>query len=176
VARSPVARSSPQLTSSTRWFKFPVMALQVLIGVAAVLGLLLVVAATRPAKFRIERSITIAAPPERPFAEVNDVHNWPAWSPWEANEGRMTIERSEAPRLVGLKLELFKPWKATNVTTFSFDPAPEGTKVTWTMDGTNNFSAKAFSLFTDMDELVGRDLERGLTALKTVAETRPVTG
>jgi hypothetical protein len=137
------------------------------------------------------------------FINVNDFHKWVGWSPWEAldptmkktyegapagvgsiyswvgnpkvGEGSMTIDRSEAPRLVGLKLEFFKPWKATNATTFSFDAEPEGTKVTWAMDGTNNFSAKAFSLFVSMDKLLGRDFERGLAALKRVAEKDPAT-
>jgi hypothetical protein len=174
------------------------MAIQILIGVVAVVVLFVGVVATRPAKFRIERSITIAAPPEKAFVHVNDFHKWVGWSPWEAldptmkktfegaaegvgsvyswvgngkvGEGRMTIERSVAPSFVGLKLEFFKPWAATNPTTFSFDPVPEGTKLTWAMDGTNNFSAKAFSLFMNMDKLVGRDFERGLAALKKLAE------
>jgi hypothetical protein len=174
------------------------MAVQILIGIAAVVALFVVVVATRPAKFHIERSITIAAPPANAFANVNDFHKWVGWSPWEqldptmkktfegapegvgsvyswvgndkVGQGRMTIERSVAPSLVGLKLEFIKPWQATNATTFSFDAVPEGTKVTWAMDGTNNFSAKAFSLFMNMDKLVGRDFERGLQALKGLAE------
>jgi hypothetical protein len=174
------------------------MAVQILIGVAAVVALFLVVVATRPAKFSIERSITVAAPPEKAFVHVNDFHKWVGWSPWEAldptmkktfegapegvgsiyswvgngkvGEGRMTIERSVAPSVVGLKLEFFKPWAATNPTTFSFEPVPQGTKITWAMEGTNNFSAKAFSLVMNMDKLVGRDFERGLEALKKLAE------
>jgi hypothetical protein len=174
------------------------MAVQIIIGIIAVIGLFVGVVATRPAKFRIERSVVAAAPPEKAFVHVNDFHKWVAWSPWEAldptmkktfegaptgvgsiyswvgnpkvGEGRMTIERSDAPSVVGLKLEFFKPWKATNATTFSFETVPEGTKITWAMDGTNDFSGKAFSLVMNMDKLVGRDFERGLEALKKLAE------
>jgi len=174
------------------------MALTVLLVVVIVVALLLIVVATRPAKFRVERSIAIAAPPESAFAEVNDFHRWAAWSPWEkldptmkktfegapagpgssyawvgnpkVGEGRMTIETSAPPALVKLKLEFFKPWKATNATTFAFDREGAGTKVTWAMEGEHNFTMKAFGLVMNLDKLVGRDFERGLAALKALAE------
>ncbi|HVU49529.1 MAG TPA: SRPBCC family protein [Polyangia bacterium] len=175
------------------------MTLPILLAVAVLVAAFTLVVATRPARFRIERSIAIAAPPERAFAHVNDFRNWVGWSPWEkmdpamkktfegeaagagaiyswagnakVGEGRMTIERSEAPSVVGLKLEFLKPWQATNATTFSFVPAEGGTKVTWAMEGENRtFGAKALAVVMNMDKLVGRDFERGLASLKTLAE------
>jgi hypothetical protein len=172
----------------------------VVIVVGALVALFAVVVASRPSKFHIERSIAIAAPPERAFSQVNDFRKWVGWSPWEqmdpsmkktfegapagagavyswagnkkVGEGRMTIERSEAPSVVGLKLEFLKPWQATNATTFSFVPSDGGTRVTWAMDGENRtFGMKAFSLVMNMDKLVGRDFERGLASLKTLAES-----
>jgi Polyketide cyclase / dehydrase and lipid transport len=162
---------------------------------------LILIIATRPATFHIERSITAAASPENAFAQVNDFHAWSAWSPWEkldpqmkrtfegapsgtgsvyswqgnddVGEGRMTIQKSDKPSLVLIKLEFIKPWTATNTTTFTFAPVTEGTKVTWAMDGENNFMSKAFSLFMNMDKMVGDDFERGLTALKAAAEQAP---
>jgi hypothetical protein len=93
---------------------------------------------------------------------------------WHGNddvgEGMMTIEKSESPSTVGIKLEFIKPFAATNTTTFTFANAGGGTKVTWAMVGKNNFAAKAASLFMDMDKLVGADFERGLAAMKTVSE------
>jgi len=53
-----------------------------LIAVVLAVGALLVYAATRPDSFRIERSATIKAPPEKVYALVNDFHRWAAWSPW----------------------------------------------------------------------------------------------
>ena len=175
-----------------------------LIGIAAVLGVLVIVIATRPSAFHIERSIEIASPPEAAFAQVNDFHMWSAWSPWEkldpqmkrtfdgaasgvgaiyswvgndkTGEGRMTIEKSAKPSAIAIKLEFFKPWTATNEATFTFAPSPGGTKATWAMDGENNFGMKAATLFMNMDKLVGGDFERGLEALKSVAESAPKTG
>lgn len=38
------------------------------------------------------------------------------------------------------------------------------------MDGSNNFFMKGFGLFVSMDQLVGKDFERGLASMKSVAE------
>jgi len=177
------------------------MARKILIIVAVLIVLLLLVIITRPSTFHIERSIAMAAPPENAFAQVNDFHAWPAWSPWEkldpqmkktfdgpsagvgakyawtgndqVGEGRMTIEKSDKPSTVGIRLEFLKPFAATNATTFTFAPTPQGSKVTWAMDGENSFMAKAASLFMDMDKLIGADFEKGLDAMKTAAETAP---
>ena len=54
-------------------------------------------------------------------------------------------------------------------------PAATGTRVTWTMDGENNFMGKAFSLVSNMDKMIGSDFERGLASLKTVAEAQTGT-
>lgn len=177
------------------------MVRKILIGIAVVIVLFVLVVATRPSTFHIERSTTIAAPPESAFAPVNDFHAWGAWSPWEkidpqmkrtfegapsgagsiyawagnheVGEGRMTIVKSDKPSHVAIKLEFFKPFAATNAATFTFVPVPEGTKVTWAMDGQNNFAGKAISLFMDMDKMIGDNFERGLADLKTVAESAP---
>ncbi|HMJ14794.1 MAG TPA: SRPBCC family protein [Polyangiaceae bacterium] len=177
---------------------------KILIGLVALLVVLVIVVATRPDTFHIERSITIAAPPAAAFAQVNDFHAWSAWSPWEkmdpnmkrtfagsasgegaqyawvgndeVGEGRMTIEKSQAPSLISIRLEFIKPFAATNTATFTFAPVAEDTKLTWGMDGKNDFMAKAAHLFMDIDAMVGKDFERGLTALKAVTESRAKAG
>ena len=170
-----------------------------LIGIPGALAVLAAVIATRPSEFHCERSITIAAPPESAFARVNDFHAWTAWSPYEkldpdmkrgyegpsagagaiytwagndkVGEGRMKIVRSDVPSQVALELHFVRPFECTNTATFTFIPEADGTKVTWAMEGKNNFIAKAFSLVFDMDKLVGDDFERGLAALKVQAES-----
>src|SRR5881296_2353488 len=59
------------------------MLLKVLIGLAIVIVVFLVIVALQPSEFRIVRSATIAGPPPAVFAQVNDLHKWEAWSPWE---------------------------------------------------------------------------------------------
>ena len=154
--------------------------------------------ATRPATFHVERVTTIAVPSEAVFARINDLHQWDAWSPWEkldpqmkktyegadagvgasyhwsgndkVGEGRMTITESEPGSKVGIKLEFIKPWQATNTGTFTFTPEAAGTRVTWAMDGTNNFMAKAMTIFMNMDQMIGSDFEKGLASLKELSE------
>src|SRR5262249_51462751 len=99
---------------------------------------------------------------------------------WTGNdkvgEGRMTIEKADKPSQIAIKLEFLKPFAATNTATFTFAPAgggTPGTRVTWAMDGENNFMAKAASMFMDMDKMIGGDFERGLSGLKTAAESAP---
>jgi Polyketide cyclase / dehydrase and lipid transport len=177
---------------------------KILLGLAAVIALLAIVIATRPAEFSVERKTTIQAAPELAFARVNDFHHWNEWSPWDkldpemkrtfegastgagaiygwtgndqVGEGRMTIEESKPNEFVRIKLEFIKPFAVTNSTTFTFAPAGEGTLVTWKMEGHNNFVTKAFSMVMDMDKMVGGDFERGLAALKegTEAEAKKV--
>ena len=170
----------------------------ILAGAVVVIAILCVMVALQPAEFKLSRSTTIAAPPAEPFAQVNDFHHWGSWSPWakldpsmkttfdgppagegavyswsgnnKVGEGRMTLITSKPAELIRITLEFFRPWKATNLTEFTFQPEGQGTRVTWTMTGTNNFMAKAFHLIMNMEKLVGPDFEKGLAQLKAVVE------
>jgi hypothetical protein len=174
------------------------MVLKIVIGIVVVIVLLALFVATRPGTFHVERSVTIAAPAEAAFDRVNDLRAWSAWSAYEKKDpqmkrtfgektagpgatyawagdknvgsGRMTIERSERPSVVDIKLEFFKPFEGTNAATFTFTPAPGGTRVTWAMDGRKNFVTKGVCLFMDMDKMIGTDFAAGLAALKAQAE------
>lgn len=170
---------------------------KILISLAALLLLVASGISLQPATFHVERSTTIAAPPETVSAFVNDFHAWRGWSPWEkldpsmqrsfegapsgagakyawrgnreVGQGRMTILQSDAARTV-IQLEFVKPFEATNTATFTFSDRAQGTQLTWAMDGKNDFVGKAFQLVMDVDKLIGADFERGLSALKASAE------
>jgi hypothetical protein len=88
----------------------------------------------------------------------------------------MTIVRADEPSLVSIRLEFLKPFVATNTATFTFTPHPAGTTVTWAMDGRNTLVSKAVSLVLDMDAMIGGDFERGLLALKALAEGADAAG
>ena len=171
---------------------------KILLGVAAIIVVFLIVVALQPTDFRVTRSATMAAPPPAVFAQVNDFHNWRAWSPWEkmdpemersyegpsagtgakyawvgdsaVGEGSMTITESRPDELIRIKLEFIKPMEGTNDTEFRFEPEGDGTEVTWDMSGKNNFLAKAFCLFVSMDKMVGEQFEEGLANMKSVVE------
>jgi hypothetical protein len=168
------------------------------IGVGVLIVGFLILVATRPATWEVERSQTIAAEPAVVYALVNDFHKWPSWSPWEGldpdiettfsgselgegavyewkgndevGQGKMTIVKSVEPSTVEIDLVFITPMESRADDIFTFEPDGEGTKVTWSMKGDSNFIGKAFSLFMDIDEMVGADFEKGLGQLKGVAE------
>ena len=177
---------------------------KIAIGVLAVVVVFGLVVATRPSHFHVERSAKVAAPPEVVFAFINDFRRWPSWSPWEKLDpgmkrehsgapqgkgavydwagndevgvGRMSITDSQPPSTVAIALEFKKPWQATNTTLFSVAGDATGSKVTWGMDGENDFMLKAVSMFMDMDAVIGKDFEAGLDNLQRVAEAAARTG
>ena len=58
---------------------FKIIAVIIAIAIAAIL----VIAATRPDTFRVERQASINAPPEKIYPLIEDFHRWDAWSPYE---------------------------------------------------------------------------------------------
>jgi Polyketide cyclase / dehydrase and lipid transport len=169
------------------------------LAIAFIAMIFFVVIAGRPDEFIVSRSTKIFAPPGKIFPHVNDLHKWEAWSPWakldlnaknsfagadsgtgaamswdgnkKIGAGRMTITGSEANELIRFKLEFVRPFKATNTAEFNFKPEGNQTVVTWSMTGKNNFFFKAFGLFMNCDNMVGKDFEKGLAAMKSVAES-----
>ena len=173
---------------------------KILIALVVIVVVFVIVVALQPADFRVTRSATIAAPPAAVFAQVNDLHNWEAWSPWakldpnskiayegppagvgaafawsgnyEVGEGRMTITESRPNEFVQFKLDFVKPFKGTNTAEFTFKPEGNQTAVTWSMSGRKNFVFKAFGLFMNMDKMIGGDFEKGLAQMKAVVEAK----
>jgi uncharacterized protein YndB with AHSA1/START domain len=172
---------------------------RILVAAVVVVGAVAVVIASRPSEFRVARATTIAAPPAVVFAQINDFHKWETWNPWgkmdpgmkqsyegepagvgavyrwsgnnEVGEGRMTIVESRPNQQVKVQLEFHKPFAATSLATFTL--MPQGinqTLVTWSMEGQNNFMAKAVHMVMNMDTMIGGQFEKGLAAMRTAAE------
>lgn len=178
---------------------------KILLGAAAIVVVIVVVLviaiSLQPAEFNLTRTASMAAPPAEVFEQVNDFHNWQAWSPWEkldpamqrtfegpvagkgavyswvgnadVGEGRMTILESRPNELIRINLEFIKPFESTNATEFTFKPDGDEIMVAWTMSGQNNFMSKAFGMFMDVETMVGGDFERGLAAMKAKVENAP---
>ncbi len=170
------------------------IALALVVALAVLAGIV----ATRPGDYRVERSATVAAPPEVVFGLVGDFRSWVAWSPWEALDpamkktfggqageigstyawqgndqvgaGQMTVIDKKSSSQIDIKLEFIKPWPSVNQTTFRFAPAGDKTTVTWIMAGHNGFVEKAMTLFMDMDKMIGADFDKGLAKLGEKAQ------
>ena len=173
------------------------MLIKIVVALAIVVVVLGAVVAMQPSEFHVVRSAVIPAPPAAVFAQINDLRNWEAWSPWEkidpaakktfdgqragvgasfawagnyeVGEGRVTITESRAPARVGIRLDMLEPMAASNAVVFTLAPEGEGTRVTWSMVGRNGFMSKAIGLVMDMDKMVGGQFEKGLANLKSAA-------
>lgn len=159
---------------------------------------ILIYAATKPDTFQVQRSTHIAAPPEKIFGLIQDLHQWASWSPWEKMDpamkksysgtsqgagatldwdgnndvgtGRMEIVSTVPSSRVVIKLDFLKPFEAHNQAEFTLEGGGTATTVTWAMHGPQPFMMKVMDLVMGMDRMVGKDFETGLANLKQLAE------
>jgi len=151
----------------------------------------------RMGNYRVSRSASIAADPALVHRLVNDLHEWPAWSPWEGADpalertysgadsgvgahyawsgnrraGRGTMEiTASGPDRVDLTIAFVKPFRSTSEVRFGLVPRGAGTDVTWVMTGRRTGLMAVLGRVVPVDRLVGRDFERGLANLKAAAE------
>src|SRR5689334_24269986 len=119
---------------------------EILVIIAVILAVaiaaVLILAATKPTTLRVQRSVSINAPPERIFSLISDFHQWVTWSPYEqkdpamkrtysgAERGRGAVYAWDGTKKVGpggmeilevsgrrkivIKLDSFKPFEAHN--------------------------------------------------------------
>jgi len=156
-----------------------VAAIAVLAGIATVVGLSRSRRTCRP----VERSATVAAPPEAVQSRIADLQQWTTWSPWERPDaqldrtfggpesgpgasyawkggddvgaGRMTVVVASPGRIHVLS-EIERPRVRTSDFDFTLAPTPQGTQVTWT---------------ATCDQVATTDdIERGLARLKSAVE------
>ena len=173
------------------------MLLTITLILAGILALILIVAALRPAAFRVFRSATIAAPALVVFGHVNDLTKFQQWDPWSKMDpttrhsysgpsagvgaaqswtgrktgvGQMTITESRPGELVRMRLEFMKPFAATNTVDFTFRAEAGQTVATWSMSGVNHFGFRVMGLFMSMEKICGPQFESGLADLKILAE------
>ena len=179
------------------------MLIKTLIALAAIAIVVVVVVASRPARFHVARTATIAANPPAVFTQVNDFHRWDAWNPWakldpamkhsysgapagvgavyawagnsQVGEGRMTVTESRPSELIRIEMEFLQPFARTSTAQFTFRPEGDHTVVTLSMEGRNNFMAKAIHLVMNMDRMIGGQFEKGLAQMKAVVEEAPRT-
>jgi len=170
-----------------------ILALTAVSGVA-------IIAAFRPDTTHIRRSTRIAASPDSIFPLINELAAFNRWNPFDkkdpkmegiyqgpasgpgatylfkgnaqVGEGSIEITGAFQPREVTMRLKMVKPMKCDNTVTFGITPNGGGTEVSWTMQGKTPYFAKVLHMFCDMDKMCGREFEKGLASLKSLAETR----
>jgi uncharacterized protein YndB with AHSA1/START domain len=165
---------------------------------AIIIAVILILAATKPDTFRVERTAVVNAPADKVFTLIADFHQWLNWSPWEGRDpalkrsysgaergkgavyawdgnknvgsGRMEILEATSPSTVVIQLDFLKPFEAHNTAEFTMLPQGGATSVIWVMQGPAPFLSKVMQVFMNMDRMIGRDFEAGLANLKTMTE------
>jgi hypothetical protein len=150
-----------------------------------------------PGEVRVERSIDIAAPPERVFVLAGDLRRWPDWSPLLAIDPDVTFTfegppgggvgqvlrwRSANPmagqgthRVTGhaprqsLMIETTYENFGTATAGMSLAPEGGGTRVTWTFQSSLPGVIDRWAGLM-IDRMVGSEYEAGLARLKALAE------
>jgi uncharacterized protein YndB with AHSA1/START domain len=175
---------------------------EIIAVIAVVLGIaiavILVIAATKPNTFSVQRATLVKAPAEKIFPLINDFRQWGSWSPyehkdptmqrtysgaasgkgavyaWDGNKnvgsGRMEILDASAPAKIVIKLDFFTPFEGHNTAEFTMLPQGGATNLTWLMHGPAPFMAKIMHVFMNIDRMVGKDFEIGLANLKRLTE------
>lgn len=173
------------------------MLLYILLGLLGLIAVIVIAASTKPNTVHYERSTVINAAPDAILAHITDFHKWAPWSPWEkmdpdmqrtfsgaasgpgakygwtgnnkVGEGAMEITEVSG-KLVRIHMHFIRPMNVQCDIRFSISAEGAANRLTWTMDGPNTFMGKVFSVFVNMDKMIGKDFEAGLAALKQVAE------
>ena len=120
----------------------------IMLGIA--IAVVLILAATKPNTFSVQRATSVKASAEKIFPLINDFHQWGTWSPYETRDpamkrsfsgaasgkgavygwdgnsnvgsGRMEILDSSAPAKIVIKLDFFKPFEGHNTAEFTMLP------------------------------------------------------
>ena len=150
-------------------------------------------------QYEVQRSATVAAPPQAVYDLIADFHRWSEWSPWEgldpamertfsgaesgvgavyewsgnrkAGAGRMELT-ALGDAAVAIDLLFTRPFKSASTIDFSLEADGGGTRVVWRMSTPKTVVSRIMGLFMNMEKLIGPDLERGLANLKREAESR----
>lgn len=154
-----------------------------------------------PDKIAVQRSTDIAATPDKVFPIVGDLKRGRDYSPWaeidpnaqyefsgaeigvgqkmswrsthpDIGIGSMTVTEYQPDRRMAAALDLGEMGQGTTY----FDLTPEGndTRVTWGFSAAlQNPLERWMCALLDFDAVIGKDYEKGLAKLKSVAEKSP---
>ncbi|MDH3637817.1 MAG: SRPBCC family protein [Gammaproteobacteria bacterium] len=171
-----------------------------LLVVLSVLAILIIaIGVFLPDRAHVERSIIIAASPDKVFPFINNFREFNKWSPWFARDPAMKIVFEGPETGVGSKMswrsqhaeigagsqELITSEPNSRVRThldfgrqgtataeFKLIAQGDATQVTWGFDAEFGWDLIRRYVGLMFDRMIGPDYENGLAKLKSLAETR----
>lgn len=88
----------------------------------------------------------------------------------------MQVVRTQAAREVVVQVDFSRPFIAHNVNTFTLEPAGSGTRLTWSMQGSNPPLLRLMSLFSSPDRMLARTSRPGLPISPRWCSAQPLPG
>ncbi|MBS1615525.1 MAG: SRPBCC family protein [Bacteroidetes bacterium] len=175
---------------------------RILLVVVIIIAIPFIVALFLPRNYSVSREIVIQRPRMEVFSFVRLLRNqeqYSVWSKldpqmkqsfrgvdgqvgfvsaWDGNEkvgkGEQEITAIQDGERVDMDLRFEKPWKSEAKAHLSTaDAGPGQTKVTWTFEGHSSWPMNFMTLF--MNDMIGKDLQKGLENLKQTLEQSPTT-
>lgn len=170
---------------------------KVAIAIGSMLVLLVLISFLVPGKVHVERSVSIAAPPEQIYEYVGTPKRWPEWvawkptkwefpgaatgvgaeSKWEDDNGGGHMKFTKTDPQTGVVYDLAFGGGEPVPGWIKFSPDGKATKVVWGFDNEAGWNPLSrYFCFFCLDSLVGSDFEKGLASLKkkVEAESLPV--
>jgi hypothetical protein len=173
----------------------------ILLVVVILVAIPLILALFVNKSYSVEREITINQPEQEVFDYIKLLKNQSNFSKWstmdpamkqsyrgtdgmegfvsaweserkDVGKGEQTIVKISEGDRIDYDLHFMEPFEsralAYMATAFSSDTS---TRVTWGFSGKMNYPMNLMLLFTDMEEMIGKDLSEGLNNLKSVLES-----
>ncbi len=169
----------------------------IFLAIIGIIALLLIATFFLEPTFDIQRSITIKAPVQKVFKNISDFKKWEYWSPWQELDTNMVMNITQDGVGVGatmswesevenvgigsmkiasmvedksMETELTFFGEQWGVGYFELNESGENTEVIWGMKGDLGFFGRWIAL--GIDEMVGKDYEKGLKKLKEYTESQ----
>lgn len=151
-----------------------------------------------PATWSVQKEVTVAASPAEIWPWLEDLQRWQQWSPWRetdyegltftysedtagvgasvrweseaTGDGVLTITAVDPPRRLGFTMAM-QEGQIVARETLTLEPLPDGrTRIVWRDQGELGHTLLGRLSLPVIEESMGRDLGRGLAALRTVVE------
>ena len=155
--------------------------------------------AVQPNNYSFERHIIINAPKPVVYEIVNDFKEWPRFSPWieQDKEAILSFDKKTSGvgagyswegEILGIgnaktvdvlnnktikqEIKFVKPFESISNINWAFETVEEGTKVTWSMNGKQDFMTKMYTAFAgSIEKNTAPDFDRGLFKLDSIVQS-----
>jgi len=171
------------------------------LGLGILLGLILLIGLIMPRKYSVEREVVVMRPVTEVFSYLKHLKNQETYGVWykmdpsmdrnydgidgqvgftlswastekEVGKGAQTITGIYENQRIETVLRFEEPFKSTSNAHFETEVlAPGQTRIRWSMNGNFPYPMNVLLPIMGLESAIGKDLETGLAAVKSILET-----